>query len=248
MKHDVLIGFGANLGDVQKTLVQAEAYLCELPFTDAFCRGECLFTVPVGGNSQDANFLNTVFRLKIAENVTPHDLLIHLKKIEKILGRESHSRWEARKIDLDLLLFDELILDDWPQLMIPHPLIPWRRFVLDAAIHVAGDMIHAPTGLTLINLAEHLYGAENFSFTLFSPEGIPSQTHSLLVKPDETPENLQKCLSSARRMHIPVLQLRQLMRNSGEIEDGTAKKLLEFITEDVRRGANPHNRIISDAL
>ena len=164
--HDVLISFGANLGDTRATLRAAEERLAGLSFVRNLRRGACLVTAPVGGEAGDADFLNTVFRVDVAEDVSPDEFLSRLQEIEAALGRERNSRWGARKIDLDILLFGDRVVDDRPRLVIPHPLLPWRRFVLDCAAEVAGDMVHPLTGLTVKELSERLNHAdENFRFT-----------------------------------------------------------------------------------
>jgi deoxyadenosine/deoxycytidine kinase len=85
-------------------------------------------------------------------------LLNSLQQIENRLGRRRAERWGSRTIDLDLLLYDELALDT-PSLVLPHPRMAWRRFVLEPAAEVAGAMLHPTTCWTVARLLEHLNSA-----------------------------------------------------------------------------------------
>jgi hypothetical protein len=77
-----------------------------------------------------------------------------LRQIEAQLGRERHTRWDARTIDLDVLLYGDQTVET-PDLQIPHPRMAHRRFVLDPACEIAGPMIHPPSGWTLAALRGH---------------------------------------------------------------------------------------------
>jgi hypothetical protein len=70
-------------------------------------------------------------------------------------------RWDARTIDLDLLLYDQTVWQS-PELVVPHPRIAWREFVLQPAAEVAGDWRHPQIGWTLGELLRHLRAAPNF--------------------------------------------------------------------------------------
>ena len=93
--------------------------------------------------------------MKLETPLPPHELLGCLQQIEGELGRRRAERWGPRPIDLDLLLYDELILTT-PELVLPHPRMAWRRFVLEPAAEVAGSMIHPTIGWTVARLLAHL--------------------------------------------------------------------------------------------
>ena len=78
-----------------------------------------------------------------------------MQKVEADLGRQRIEHWGPRTIDLDLLLYDNLTLAD-PDLVIPHPRMAWRRFVLEPAAEVAPEMLHPGTGWTIARLLDHL--------------------------------------------------------------------------------------------
>ncbi len=82
-------------------------------------------------------------------------MLDWLRQVESELGRRRLERWGPRAIDLDLLLYDRLILQT-THLVIPHPRMAFRRFVLEPACEVAAEMIHAPTGWSVEQLLKRL--------------------------------------------------------------------------------------------
>ena len=111
---------------------------------------------PIGGPPDKQRFLNGALRAETS--LGPHELLACLQQIENRLGRQRAERWGPRTIDLDLLLYDELVLDT-PSLVLPHPRMAWRRFVLEPAAEVAGAMLHPTIGWTIARLLEHLNSA-----------------------------------------------------------------------------------------
>ena len=88
-------------------------------------------------------------------------MLTLLQGVEAELGRQRAERWGPRSIDLDLLLYDELVLDT-PALVIPHPRMACRRFVLEPAAEVAGAMLHPTIRWTVARLLEHLNTARPY--------------------------------------------------------------------------------------
>src|SRR5262249_43832508 len=77
-------------------------------------------------------------------------------------------RWSARTIDLDLLLYDDRVIDS-PALTVPHPRMALRRFVLEGAAEVAADMVHPTIGLSMSKLLEFLNTAPNYVALLGLP-------------------------------------------------------------------------------
>lgn len=153
--HRALIGLGANLGDRERTLDMAVTRFAGSAGTLA-ARSSWHETAPVGGPAGQPSFLNGAVLLE-TEHSAPA-LLNTLRTIENELGRQRSGRWAARTLDLDLLLYDELVLHT-PELTLPHPRMAFRRFVLQPAAEIAADMLHGPTGWTVGRLFEHLVAA-----------------------------------------------------------------------------------------
>jgi 2-amino-4-hydroxy-6-hydroxymethyldihydropteridine diphosphokinase len=148
-----LLAVGANLGDRSATLDQALAKISELPQTQVLARSQWYETSPVGGPAGQASFLNGAILLNC--ELSPHELATSLQQIELSLGRDRHVRWDARTIDIDLLLFGEEIVDT-SELQIPHPRMSFRQFVLRPAMEIAGEIVHPASGWTLASLLRQL--------------------------------------------------------------------------------------------
>jgi len=152
MSH-CLVGLGANLGDRQAALDLTADQLAELPRTRYVARSQWYETPPIGGPSDSPPFLNGAVRLETS--LSPKEVLAHLERIEQRQGRRRDVRWGPRPIDLDLLLFDDVVLEA-PQLTVPHPRMAFRRFVLEPAAEVAPEMRHPAIGWTVAQLLTHL--------------------------------------------------------------------------------------------
>ncbi|HJT36428.1 MAG TPA: 2-amino-4-hydroxy-6-hydroxymethyldihydropteridine diphosphokinase [Pirellulales bacterium] len=153
--HCALIGLGANLGDREQTLDAARARLDESAGRVMSC-SRWYETEPVGGPGGQQPFLNGAVTLETS--LSPAELLAVLKDSEKQLGRRPAERWAARAVDLDLLLYDELVLET-RELTVPHPRMAYRRFVLEPAAEIAPDMRHPLIGWTVCQLFQHLQQA-----------------------------------------------------------------------------------------
>lgn len=149
--HTVYLILGSNLGDSGEQLASALRMVENRvgPIRDKSAVYE---TVAWGVNNQP-NYLNQV--LKIDTVLTPEQTLTEVLEIENILGRRRSKRWEARLIDIDILFYDEIILDT-PNLKIPHPLLHLRRFVLTPLIEIAPSLIHPFYRLGIADLYEKL--------------------------------------------------------------------------------------------
>lgn len=137
------IALGANLGDRAATLNTAIERLGALGTVEAV--SPFLETEPVGYTEQP-RFLNAVARLRTG--VPPRDLLHALLHVEQELGRVRTVRWGPRTIDLDLLLYDDAIIDE-PGLVVPHPRLHERRFVLEPLTVIAPDLAHPILGRSI---------------------------------------------------------------------------------------------------
>lgn len=136
MTHTVYIALGTNLGQRLANLRAAIEALT--PDVRVLAESHVYETPPWGYEDQPA-FLNMV--VKAGTDLEPEALLKYLKQLEVELGREQNFRWGPRLIDLDILFYDDLILDT-PPLVIPHPRLHERAFVLVPLADVAPDLLH----------------------------------------------------------------------------------------------------------
>jgi 2-amino-4-hydroxy-6-hydroxymethyldihydropteridine diphosphokinase len=129
MRETVFIGFGSNVGDRVDFCNRAVALLSLLPHSHVAGISLLYETEPVLDHAQPGNgwFLNGAVQLET--DVTPKSLLDILREIERALGREEENRSGPRTIDLDILLYGQHIINE-PDLVVPHPRMHQRRFVL----------------------------------------------------------------------------------------------------------------------
>ncbi len=132
------VGMGSNLGD-RSSQLQKALDACRMITLTTVVRSSSVYeTSPVGMYDQP-QFLNAVMELSTA--LDPGELLKKLKKIENDLGRTDATRWAPRTIDLDILLYDDVvvILDE---LTIPHPHMMERKFVLVPLVELDPAVVH----------------------------------------------------------------------------------------------------------
>ena len=139
MDHTVYLSLGTNLGDRAANLKQAVNSLT--PQLQVRKRSKVYETPPWGYTEQEL-FLNQV--LKATTYLDPEPLIGHLKRLEVVLGREETFRHGPRLIDIDILFFDDLVLET-PSLVIPHPHVHERGFVLLPMMDIAPDLVHPVT-------------------------------------------------------------------------------------------------------
>src|SRR5690606_10760471 len=106
-----------------------------------------------GGPAGQPSFLNGTVLL--TTTLSPEAVLAALEQLETEAGRAREVRWDARTLDLDILLYDDLCLRT-SRLMIPHPRMAFRRFVLRPAAEIAAEMVHPEIGWTMEQLLMHL--------------------------------------------------------------------------------------------
>lgn len=146
MSQRVLLSLGTNLGDRLASLKAARAGLA--PAVRLTGESRIYETAPWGFTDQPA-FLNQV--LEGQTDLQPLDLLDALKGLEARLGRKATFRYGPRQIDLDILFYDDLTLND-PRLVIPHPHLAERAFVLVPLADLAPGLRHPVLGLTIREL------------------------------------------------------------------------------------------------
>ncbi|WP_042171344.1 2-amino-4-hydroxy-6-hydroxymethyldihydropteridine diphosphokinase [Paenibacillus gorillae] len=120
------IALGSNMGDREQLLQQAVICLSERPDIDVLRVSALYETDPVGYTDQPA-FLNMV--IAVQTTLKPLELLHVQQDVERLLGRVRDIRWGPRTIDLDLLLYEDVAMDD-EELTLPHPRMMERAFVL----------------------------------------------------------------------------------------------------------------------
>jgi 2-amino-4-hydroxy-6-hydroxymethyldihydropteridine diphosphokinase len=146
---EAYVSIGTNLGDRAAQLEFALRSLGELPATHVAALSPIFETDPVGPPPQGA-YLNAVVQLDTA--LAPRALLDALLAIERAAGRERSVRNAARVLDLDLLLYGDLVLDE-PGLCVPHPRLAERAFILEPLAALAPDLVHPRLAEPIASLA-----------------------------------------------------------------------------------------------
>jgi 2-amino-4-hydroxy-6-hydroxymethyldihydropteridine diphosphokinase len=130
-----LIALGGNVGNVRATFKKAIANICGMTQAALLARSSD-YSTPPWGDEQQANFINGC--IEIETSLDPHALLFTLQKVEAKFGRERarERRFGPRTLDLDLLAYDDVILQK-PELTLPHPRLFERAFVLVPLAEIA---------------------------------------------------------------------------------------------------------------
>jgi len=138
---------GSNMGDRLQNLMTAKQLLPE-----AGCmlnRESSVYVTEPWGNKEQDPFLNQVW--SIATQKDPHDLLISLLAIENTMGRRRNVKWEPRVIDIDILLFNDMVVQS-EDLVIPHPHLHERKFALMPLAEIFPQWVHPVLHKTMISL------------------------------------------------------------------------------------------------
>jgi 2-amino-4-hydroxy-6-hydroxymethyldihydropteridine diphosphokinase len=137
MEAEAFIALGGNVGDVRSTFDHAVALLCDGQAIRLKARSSDYRTPPWGVTDQPP-FVNAVFA--VVTSLGPHDLLARAKDCERALGRDRarERRWGPRTIDIDLLAYDDAVIND-AELILPHPHLFERGFVLVPLAEIAPD-------------------------------------------------------------------------------------------------------------
>jgi 2-amino-4-hydroxy-6-hydroxymethyldihydropteridine diphosphokinase len=145
------IALGSNIGDSQAILEAAIKKLAQTPGIQLEAKSSWYKTKAVGPPQPD--YLNGCVVLRV--EMQPQLLLETLLAIEQQFGRIRRQRWGPRSLDLDLLLYDDLILDT-PTLQIPHPRMRERAFVLVPLAEIAPDWVEPVSGRVIKDLAQEV--------------------------------------------------------------------------------------------
>jgi len=145
------VGLGSNLGDRAAYLLLGLSALSRLPETRLLRLSPVYETDPVG--PPQPPYLNMVAELETA--LSPKGLLAEMLGIEKALGRERRERWGPRTLDLDLLLYGDLVLEE-AGLSVPHPRLHERAFVLVPLLDLLPEGRHPLLGQSFAELLASL--------------------------------------------------------------------------------------------
>jgi len=136
-----LIALGGNVGDVRATFKSAIADICGMAQAVLLARSSD-YATPPWGDEQQSRFVNAC--IEIETGLAPLPLLRVLQRIEQAFGRDrsKERRWGPRTLDLDLIAYDDVSMDE-PELMLPHPRLFERAFVLVPLSEIAPDRLIA---------------------------------------------------------------------------------------------------------
>ena len=135
-EHIVYLALGSNLGDRAANLKDA---IAALPPQMEVKAKSMVYETPPWGHTEQEKFFNQV--LRVSTYLEPEPLLKHLKRLEVALGRKASFQNGPRLIDMDILFYDELILES-PAITIPHAHAHERGFVLLPMMDIAPDFVH----------------------------------------------------------------------------------------------------------
>lgn len=147
MTETVYLGLGSNLGDRLRSLQRAVDLLGAESGIELTRCSRVWETDAIGGPPQP-DFLNVVVRAEV--DVDPLDLLAACQRVETALGRVREVRWGPRTVDIDVLLIDRRAIDE-PDLVVPHPRLHQRAFVLMPLLEIDADPV-LPDGSRLVEV------------------------------------------------------------------------------------------------
>ena len=134
----VYLALGSNIGTREEYLQRAINEI-GTHIGPVLSTSDVYETQPLSDSETQRNYLNQV--LKVAITLEPKDLLIKLLELEKSLGRQSREKWASREIDIDILFYDQIIYNK-DDLVIPHPFMHLRSFVLTPLCQLAPEYFH----------------------------------------------------------------------------------------------------------
>ncbi len=149
--NTAVILLGTNKGDMQLNLENAKKHVSDE--VGKIFEVSSIYKTDPWGNKDQADFLNQIIVVSTALNAS--ELIKTLLEIESQMGRERKVKWEPRLIDLDIIYFNDDIIQE-PNLTIPHKHLHERRFVLKPLAEILPDMVHPVFGKKNKELLEAL--------------------------------------------------------------------------------------------
>lgn len=150
----VYLLLGSNVGDSKNYLKQAREVVSSR--VGLIRQQSSLYRTAPWGNTNQQDFYNQV--LEVETFLTPRECLIAVLKAELDMGRVRHEKWAPRTIDIDILFFNDMVIDE-ADLKIPHPLLHKRRFTLEPLSEIAPGLVHPVLQtdiITLLNTCEDI--------------------------------------------------------------------------------------------
>ena len=147
----VYLALGSNLGNREDYLQRALIEIGQ-SIGPVLSTSDIYETQPWSNAETQRNYLNQVAR--IATTLEPKELLKRLLELEKFIGRQSREKWASREIDIDILFYDQMIYHK-DELVIPHPFMHLRSFVLTPLCELAPDYFHPVFRKTISHLLEN---------------------------------------------------------------------------------------------
>lgn len=156
-----LIAFGSNQGDSMQIFKASVDLLQRIAGVTVVTHSQPVWTEPVTGTLQNDSTQSTVQQpylnavIRIQTQLKPRDLHLQTSAIEHQFGRVRAGRWQARTIDLDLLILGDHIANT-RSLTLPHPRMSFRRFVLEPAAEIAADLRHPTSKCSIADLLKRI--------------------------------------------------------------------------------------------
>jgi len=154
VEREIYIALGSNVGDRELNLLRAVAEIAKIPGSKVTALSPFYDSEPVGMGAVD-NFLNAVLRME--SSLAPDALLGELMRIEsETFQRKRSSSVDPRRMDLDILFYGNALINRPPTLVIPHPRLHERRFVLKPLAEIAPEFMHPLLHKTVSSLLGEL--------------------------------------------------------------------------------------------
>tara|TARA_B100001559_G_C16300515_1_gene529378 strand:- start:203 stop:658 length:456 start_codon:yes stop_codon:yes gene_type:complete len=150
--NQVFIGIGSNKNHPYFRIYSVLKQINRIQSTSIVKKSSLYETKPLGPQSQP-NFINAVVEIKTKLN--PHELLRELQRLEKEHNRKKTKKWGPRSIDLDILIYNKTIMNS-KDLIIPHPGLEYREFVLIPLYEITGYGYQIPKYGKVSNLIKKL--------------------------------------------------------------------------------------------